>query len=200
MLYLYQNSDFCGFGPKFFHYNILPPRTVNQRLSPPPPTPLHPNKIIVYPLLKKCACVYLWFLLQWKVGDKCAAIWSEDGCVYPATIASIDFKRETCVVIYTGYGNREEQNLSDLLSTTSEVANNIEQNAQEVRIKKWNSWKQKLDEKLSSITGCQFDPLKHYIFLNDAFITKVHVFLSLKRMKMKVKFQQMKARTPPGLL
>ncbi|XP_004270836.1 survival motor neuron protein [Orcinus orca] len=70
-------------------------------------------------------------LKQWKVGDKCAAIWSEDGCVYPATIASIDFKRETCVVIYTGYGNREEQNLSDLLSTTSEVANNIEQNAQE---------------------------------------------------------------------
>ncbi|XP_024611935.1 survival motor neuron protein [Neophocaena asiaeorientalis asiaeorientalis] len=70
-------------------------------------------------------------LKQWKVGDKCTAIWSEDGCVYPATIASIDFKRETCVVIYTGYGNREEQNLSDLLSTTSEVANNIEQNAQE---------------------------------------------------------------------
>ncbi|XP_027835823.1 survival motor neuron protein isoform X2 [Ovis aries] len=67
---------------------------------------------------------------QWKVGDKCCAIWSEDGCIYPATIASIDFKRETCVVVYTGYGNREEQNLSDLLSPTSEVAN-IEQNAQE---------------------------------------------------------------------
>ncbi|KAJ8781947.1 hypothetical protein J1605_006285 [Eschrichtius robustus] len=74
-------------------------------------------------------------LKQWKVGDKCAAIWSEDGCVYPATIASIDFKRETCVVIYTGYGNREEQNLSDLLSTTSEVANNIEQNAREPGLK-----------------------------------------------------------------
>ncbi|XP_076713232.1 survival motor neuron protein isoform X3 [Callospermophilus lateralis] len=70
-------------------------------------------------------------LKQWKVGDKCSAIWSEDGCVYPATIASVDFKRETCIVIYTGYGNREEQNLSDLLSPTSEVANNIEQNTQE---------------------------------------------------------------------
>uniref|UniRef100_A0A8D2ATP8 Survival motor neuron protein n=1 Tax=Sciurus vulgaris TaxID=55149 RepID=A0A8D2ATP8_SCIVU len=70
-------------------------------------------------------------LKQWKVGDKCSAIWSEDGCIYPATIASVDFKRETCIVIYTGYGNREEQNLSDLLSPTSEVANNIEQNAQE---------------------------------------------------------------------
>uniref|UniRef100_A0A8C6FZ24 Tudor domain-containing protein n=1 Tax=Moschus moschiferus TaxID=68415 RepID=A0A8C6FZ24_MOSMO len=67
---------------------------------------------------------------QWKVGDKCCAIWSEDGCIYPATIASVDFERETCVVVYTGYGNREEQNLSDLLSPTSEVAN-TEQNAQE---------------------------------------------------------------------
>jgi survival motor neuron protein len=39
-------------------------------------------------------------------------------------------------VIYNGYGNREEQNLSDLLSTcpTSEIANNIEQNAQEVKM------------------------------------------------------------------
>uniref|UniRef100_A0A8D0MRS1 Survival of motor neuron 1, telomeric n=1 Tax=Sus scrofa TaxID=9823 RepID=A0A8D0MRS1_PIG len=70
-------------------------------------------------------------LKQWKVGDRCSAIWSEDGCIYPATIASIDFKRETCIVVYTGYGNREEQNLSDLLSPTSEVANNIEENAQE---------------------------------------------------------------------
>ncbi|XP_019486706.1 PREDICTED: survival motor neuron protein-like [Hipposideros armiger] len=69
--------------------------------------------------------------MEWKVGDKCSAIWSEDGCIYPATIASVDFKRETCVVVYTGYGNREEQNLSDLLSPTSEVANNIEKNAQE---------------------------------------------------------------------
>ncbi|XP_017383079.1 survival motor neuron protein isoform X1 [Cebus imitator] len=68
---------------------------------------------------------------QWKIGDKCSAIWSEDGGIYPATIVSIDFKRETCVVVYTGYGNREEQNLSDLLSPIPEVANNIEQNAQE---------------------------------------------------------------------
>ncbi|KAK7808646.1 hypothetical protein U0070_010045 [Myodes glareolus] len=70
-------------------------------------------------------------LKQWKVGDKCSAIWSEDGCIYPATISSIDFKRETCVVVYTGYGNREEQNLSDLLSPTCEVANNTGQSTQE---------------------------------------------------------------------
>ncbi|XP_012871356.1 PREDICTED: survival motor neuron protein-like isoform X3 [Dipodomys ordii] len=74
-------------------------------------------------------------LKQWKVGDKCSAIWSEDGCIYPATIASVDLKRGTCVVVYTGYGNREEQSLSDLLSPTSEVANNTEQDAQEPGLK-----------------------------------------------------------------
>lgn len=70
-------------------------------------------------------------LKQWKVGDKCSAIWSEDGCIYPATIESIDFKKETCVVVYTGYGNREEQNLSDLLTSTYDAPNTTEQNATE---------------------------------------------------------------------
>ncbi|XP_040834989.1 survival motor neuron protein [Ochotona curzoniae] len=70
-------------------------------------------------------------LKQWRVGDKCSAVWSEDGCVYPATITSIDFKRETCVVVYTGYGNREEQNLSDLLSPTSKAADGVDRTAQE---------------------------------------------------------------------
>uniref|UniRef100_A0A8D0L0U9 Tudor domain-containing protein n=1 Tax=Sphenodon punctatus TaxID=8508 RepID=A0A8D0L0U9_SPHPU len=54
-------------------------------------------------------------LKQWRVGDTCSAVWSEDSNVYQATIASINQKRGTCVVVYTGYGNREEQNLSDLL-------------------------------------------------------------------------------------
>ncbi|XP_019373734.1 PREDICTED: survival motor neuron protein, partial [Gavialis gangeticus] len=54
-------------------------------------------------------------LKQWRVGDNCSAVWSEDGNVYLATIASINQKRGTCVVVYTGYGNKEEQNLSDLL-------------------------------------------------------------------------------------
>ncbi|KFW91386.1 Survival motor neuron protein, partial [Phalacrocorax carbo] len=59
-------------------------------------------------------------LKQWKVGDSCNAVWSEDGKVYLATIASINQKRGTCVVIYTGYGNEEEQNLSDLLPPASD--------------------------------------------------------------------------------
>ena len=68
---------------------------------------------------------------QWKVGGKRSAVLSEDSCIHTTNIASVDFKRETCIVVYTRYGTREEQNLSDLLSPTSEVANNIEQNMQE---------------------------------------------------------------------
>ncbi|XP_041643654.1 survival motor neuron protein 1 [Cheilinus undulatus] len=58
---------------------------------------------------------------EWQVGDSCCAYWSEDGLLYAATISSIDEKRGTCVVVFTGYGNEEEQNLEDLLSEISEV-------------------------------------------------------------------------------
>ncbi|NXM58804.1 SMN protein, partial [Illadopsis cleaveri] len=58
-------------------------------------------------------------LKQWKVGDSCSAVWSEDGNLYLARIASINQKRGTCVVTYMGYGNQEEQNLSDLLPPAS---------------------------------------------------------------------------------
>lgn len=57
---------------------------------------------------------------QWQVGDACSAYWSEDGKLYAATITSIDEERGTCIVVYTGYGNEEEQNLEDLLSEISE--------------------------------------------------------------------------------
>ncbi|NXS94946.1 SMN protein, partial [Jacana jacana] len=59
-------------------------------------------------------------LKQWRIGDSCNAVWSEDGNMYLATIASINQKAGTCVVTYTGYGNQEEQNLSDLLTPTSD--------------------------------------------------------------------------------
>ncbi|XP_056369389.1 survival motor neuron protein isoform X2 [Oenanthe melanoleuca] len=65
-------------------------------------------------------------LKQWKVGDSCSAVWSEDGNLYLATIASINQKRGTCVVTYTGYGNQEEQNLSDLLPPASDETNDNE--------------------------------------------------------------------------
>ncbi|RLV99988.1 hypothetical protein DV515_00009253 [Chloebia gouldiae] len=63
----------------------------------------------------------------WKVGDRCSAVWSVDGHLYLATIASINQKRGTCVVTYTGYGNQEKQNLSDLLLPASdETVNGME--------------------------------------------------------------------------
>nr|XP_047907319.1 survival motor neuron protein isoform X2 [Anser cygnoides] len=63
---------------------------------------------------------------QWKVGDSCNAVWSEDGNVYLATIVSINQKRGTCVVTYDGYGNKEEQNLSDLLPPANDETNENE--------------------------------------------------------------------------
>lgn len=75
----------------------------------------------------------LLLVLQWKVGDSCNAVWSEDGNLYLATIASINQKRGTCVVTYTGYGNQEEQNLSDLLPPTSDETVNGMGHSGEVR-------------------------------------------------------------------
>uniref|UniRef100_A0A3B4ZDM1 Survival motor neuron protein 1-like n=1 Tax=Stegastes partitus TaxID=144197 RepID=A0A3B4ZDM1_9TELE len=57
---------------------------------------------------------------EWQVGDSCCAYWSEDSQLYPATISSIDERRGTCIVVYSGYGNEEEQKLEDLLSEISE--------------------------------------------------------------------------------
>uniref|UniRef100_A0A8K9UPR5 Survival of motor neuron 1, telomeric n=1 Tax=Oncorhynchus mykiss TaxID=8022 RepID=A0A8K9UPR5_ONCMY len=58
---------------------------------------------------------------EWQVGDSCCAYWSKDGNLYAATISSIDEQRGTCIVVFTHYGNEEEQNLRDLLIESSEV-------------------------------------------------------------------------------
>uniref|UniRef100_A0A3Q0RGH9 Survival of motor neuron 1, telomeric n=1 Tax=Amphilophus citrinellus TaxID=61819 RepID=A0A3Q0RGH9_AMPCI len=68
---------------------------------------------------------------EWQVGDSCRAYWSEDGQLYAATITSIDNKRGTCIVVYTGYGNEEEQNLQDLLSEFSEGDEEAESSTEE---------------------------------------------------------------------
>ncbi|KAG2466814.1 survival motor neuron protein 1 [Polypterus senegalus] len=71
---------------------------------------------------------------QWKIGDRCRAVWSGDGNAYPATIASLDEKKGTCVVVYTSYGNEEEQNLKDLLSDNSETELDNTNHEQEVNM------------------------------------------------------------------
>uniref|UniRef100_W5MZX9 Survival of motor neuron 1, telomeric n=1 Tax=Lepisosteus oculatus TaxID=7918 RepID=W5MZX9_LEPOC len=57
---------------------------------------------------------------EWKIGDSCISVWSEDGIAYPATIKSVDHEKGTCIVVYTDYGNEEEQSLLDLQSQNSE--------------------------------------------------------------------------------
>ncbi|XP_051923442.1 survival motor neuron protein 1 [Hippocampus zosterae] len=57
---------------------------------------------------------------EWQAGDSCCAYWSEDSQLYSATISSVDKEKGTCIVVYTDYGNEEEQNLEDLLSAISD--------------------------------------------------------------------------------
>lgn len=57
---------------------------------------------------------------EWKVGDTCSALWTEDGNWYPARISSIDQQSGTCVVVYRNYGNKEEHHLKDLQPASRE--------------------------------------------------------------------------------
>ena len=54
------------------------------------------------------------FVFQWKVGDHCLAIFTEDDVVYEAEIRSVDPEAGTCIVRYQGYGNEEEHQLDHL--------------------------------------------------------------------------------------
>jgi len=58
-------------------------------------------------------------IFQWRVGDNCQAVYSEDDLIYDAVIISLDASSNTCVVRFCGYGNKEEQNLDDLLLPVS---------------------------------------------------------------------------------
>ncbi|KAM8793609.1 survival motor neuron protein-like [Eudromia elegans] len=99
---------------------------------------------------------------QWKVGDSCNAVWSEDGNVYLATVASINHKRGTCVVIYTGYGNKEEQNLSDLLPPVIDEAvnemGNCGENKNETQYSTDESEKSSQSPRNKNCTKARFSP------------------------------------------
>ncbi|CAN9499710.1 unnamed protein product [Ophioblennius macclurei] len=43
----------------------------------------------------------------WSVGDRCMALWSQDGQVYEAEIEEIDRENGTAAVTFSGYGNAE---------------------------------------------------------------------------------------------
>jgi len=52
---------------------------------------------------------------QWNVGDLCQAVFTEDSEVYEARILATQPSQGTCTVQYLGYGNEEEQEMTDLL-------------------------------------------------------------------------------------
>ncbi|GAB1302537.1 Survival of motor neuron-related-splicing factor 30 [Apodemus speciosus] len=51
---------------------------------------------------------------SWKVGDKCMAIWSEDGQCYEAEIEEIDEENGTAAITFAVYGNAEVTPLLNL--------------------------------------------------------------------------------------
>ncbi|KAM9762612.1 uncharacterized protein ACNS7B_004632 isoform 3-T3 [Menidia menidia] len=62
---------------------------------------------------------------KWAVGDRCRAVWSEDGQVYPATLVALDGQR--CRVRFSSYGNEEDMDLSTLQSPEAAPQNRTSQ-------------------------------------------------------------------------
>ncbi|OCT69702.1 survival of motor neuron-related-splicing factor 30 isoform X2 [Xenopus laevis] len=50
----------------------------------------------------------------WKVGERCMAIWSDDGQWYEAEIEEIDEENGTAAITFAGYGNAEVTSLLNL--------------------------------------------------------------------------------------
>ncbi|KAM4591635.1 survival of motor neuron-related-splicing factor 30 [Odontesthes bonariensis] len=51
---------------------------------------------------------------SWKVGDRCMAVWNQDGQVYEAEIEEIDRENGTAAVTFSEYGNAEVIPLQNL--------------------------------------------------------------------------------------
>ncbi|KAE8589338.1 hypothetical protein XENTR_v10017534 [Xenopus tropicalis] len=51
---------------------------------------------------------------SWKVGEKCMAVWSDDGQWYEAEIEEIDEENGTAAITFAGYGNAEVTSLLNL--------------------------------------------------------------------------------------
>ena len=64
---------------------------------------------------------FIYFSLQWRVGDRCRAVFTEDGEIYDAVILSIDKQKDTCFVRYVGYGNEEKQYLPNLMPSEDSI-------------------------------------------------------------------------------
>ncbi|XP_034040774.1 survival of motor neuron-related-splicing factor 30 [Thalassophryne amazonica] len=51
---------------------------------------------------------------SWKVGNRCMALWSQDGQLYEAEIEEIDRENGTAAITFTGWGNAEVIPLQNL--------------------------------------------------------------------------------------
>ncbi|RWS09467.1 survival motor neuron protein-like isoform X1 [Dinothrombium tinctorium] len=66
---------------------------------------------------------------EWRKGHFCRCVYSEDKCEYEAQIVDICKDRGTCIVRYIGYGNEEEQLLTDLMPSKGKSSRKIQEKA-----------------------------------------------------------------------
>lgn len=72
------------------------------------------------------------FGCQWVVGDRCRAVYSEDGEIYEAVILSVDPENEVCYVRYVDYGNEEEQYIPNIMPPLKEKSKQRQQRVAEL--------------------------------------------------------------------
>ncbi|KAM9847555.1 survival of motor neuron-related-splicing factor 30 [Aulostomus maculatus] len=87
----------------------------------------------------------------WKVGDRCLAVWSQDGQVYEAEIEEIDHDNSTAAVTFTGYGNAEVIPLQNLKAVEegkrSEEVGGIKPKSRKEQIAEQREYKKKKAQK-----------------------------------------------------
>ncbi|NXU55897.1 SMN protein, partial [Turnix velox] len=143
---------------------------------------------------------------QWKVGDSCNALWSEDGNMYLASITSINQKTGTCVVTYTGYGNQEEQNLSDLFPPTSDGTvngmGNSWENENETPYSTDESEKSSQSSQKSNCTKARFSPQNLHFPTSPAAPGLGRVSLAFSEIihRPQLSMPRSKSRTSPSFL
>ncbi|XP_028278556.1 survival of motor neuron-related-splicing factor 30 [Parambassis ranga] len=89
--------------------------------------------------------------LGWSVGDRCLAVWSNDGGVYEAEIEEIDRENGTAAVTFSGYGNAEVIPLQNLKvieeGTLLTEDGNLKQKSKKEQIAEQREYKKKKAQK-----------------------------------------------------
>jgi survival motor neuron protein len=91
--------------------------------------------------------------VNWKVGDHCVAVYTEDGVSYPAVIIDINNKDNTCRIRYDIYENEEDKSLDELFESTDNVEKIEDEVVEDVEVKK------KSEKKLSKSGKAKKQPL-----------------------------------------